>query len=98
MMHFPLSSLTTRDISDIFKTFFSEEISFSKVSKLADQFNELRTIWQNSPLESNYKVIFCDVIFIKVRRGESYANEGVHIIYGVRNDNCRELLELSSRS
>lgn len=87
--------LTTRDISDIFKTFFSEDISFSQVSKLADQFNELRLIWQNSKLESAYKVLFCDVIFIKVRRGNSYSNEGVHVIYGVREDNHRELLELS---
>jgi putative transposase len=87
--------LTTRDISDIFKTFFSEEISFSQVSKLADQFNELRQIWQNAPLQNKYKVLFCDVIFIKVKRGNSYSNEGVHIIYGVREDNKRELVELS---
>jgi len=87
--------LTTRDISDIFKTFFNEEISFSQVSKLADQFNELRQIWQNAPLDNKYKVLFCDVIFIKVKRGNSYASEGVHIIYGVREDNKRELVELS---
>jgi putative transposase len=87
--------LTTRDISDVFKSFFSEDISFSQISKLANQFNELRMAWHNAPLERYYKVLFCDVIFITVRRGDSYAKEGVHIIYGVREDNRRELLNLS---
>jgi transposase-like protein len=40
-------------------------------------------------------VIFCDAIYITVKRGSSYAKEPVHIIYGIREDNKRELLDLS---
>jgi len=87
--------LTTRDVSDIMKNFFGEEISYAQVSNLAERFNELRTAWENSTLESYYKVIYCDAIFITVKRDNSYAKEPVHIMYGVREDNKRELLDLS---
>jgi len=50
--------------------------------------------WQNAKLEQHYKVVFGDVIFITVRRGNEYAKEGVFIAYGVRDDNKRELLIL----
>lgn len=87
--------LTTRDVSDILKGFFGEEMSYAQVSNLAEQFNELRTAWENSSLESYYKVVYCDALYITVKRGNSYTQEPVHIIYGVRADNKRELLSLS---
>ncbi|MDX2050072.1 MAG: IS256 family transposase [Rickettsiaceae bacterium] len=86
--------LTCRDISETLKDFFGEEISYSQVSNLAERFNELRLAWQNSPLDTYYKVIFMDAIYITVKRENSYAKEPVHIIYGVRSDNKRELLYL----
>jgi len=87
--------VTTRDTSKILKDFFGENMSYSKVSNLAEQFNELRKAWEGSKLESSYKVIFCDAIYISMRRGNSYSKEPVHIAYGVREDNKRELLHLS---
>lgn len=87
--------LTTRDVSEILKDFFGEEISYSQVSNLAEKFNDLRKSWEISKLESYYKVIFCDCVYITLRRDDSYSKEAVHIIYGVRDDNKRELLSLS---
>jgi len=87
--------LTTRDVSDLLKNFFGEEISYSQVSNLAEKFNDLRIAWENSPLEPYYKVIYCDAIYITVRREKSHAKEPTHIIYGVREDNKRELLSLT---
>lgn len=86
--------LTTRDVSDVLKNFFGEEISYSQVSNLAESFNELRQAWENSKLEPYYKVAFCDAIYITVKRDKSYAKEPVHIVYGVRDDNKRELLDI----
>lgn len=86
--------LTSRDVSDVMKDFFGTEISFSTVSNLAEKFNEVRSAWENSPLENYYKVIFCDALYVTLKRGNSYSKEAVHIIYGVREDNKRELLLL----
>ena len=87
--------LTTRDISDILKDFFGEEMSYAQVSNLAEKFNEARKAWEQIPLDPYYKVVYCDALYITLRRGKSYSKEAVHIIYGVRKDNKRELLSLS---
>jgi len=63
---------------------FGGGVSASKVNKLAGSFHKFRMAWQNSPLEKHYKVIFADVIFVRVRRGNSYSKEGVYVAYGVR--------------
>lgn len=88
--------LTMRDTSDILEKFFGEEVSASKVSSLASSFSEVRKIWENSKLEKYYKVMYCDAIWITVRRGNSYAKEPVFIAFGVREDNKRELLLLEN--
>lgn len=87
--------LTTRDVSDIMKEFFGEDVSFSQVSNLAERFNELRLAWEESMLEPYYKLVYADAIYITVKRGNSYSKEPVHVLYGVRGDNKRELLDLS---
>lgn len=87
--------MTSRDISDLIKQMFGDGISATKITELTKVFGEFRTAWSNSKLEKNYKVIFCDCIFITVRRGDSYSNEAVYISYGVNNDNKRELLTLA---
>jgi transposase-like protein len=87
--------LTTRDISDVLSSFFGEEISYAQVSNLAESFHKLRLAWEQSPLEPYYKVVYCDAIYMTLRRGNSYAKEPVHITYGVREDNKREVLDIS---
>ena len=87
--------LTTRDVAQVLQNFFGEDMSYSKVSMLAEKFHEIRLAWEQIPLEKYYKAVFCDAIYITLRRNNSYAKEAVHIMYGVREDNKRELLTLS---
>lgn len=86
--------MTTGDISGLLEEFFGESVSKTKITNLAKSFNEIRLAWENSPLESYYKAIFCDVLYITVKRGRSYSKEGVFVAYGVRKDNYREILAL----
>lgn len=86
--------LTTRDVADILTNFFGNDISYAQVSNLAERFNELRLAWENSSLQPYYKVIYCDAMYITVKREDSYSKEALHIIFGVREDNKRELLDL----
>ncbi|MDP2631587.1 MAG: IS256 family transposase [Candidatus Uhrbacteria bacterium] len=87
--------MTSRDISDLVKQLFGDSVSATKVTNLSKIFNEFRLAWENTKLDSYYKVVFCDCLFITVRRGDSYSNEAVYVAYGVKNDNTRELLALS---
>ncbi len=87
--------MTTRDIESVMKQFFGNSVSHTTVAELADQFHDVRRAWEKSPLDSTYRVIYCDCIFITVRRGDSYEKEAVYIAYGVNKANKRELLALA---
>lgn len=86
--------MTSQDIQSFLDEIFEEKLSPSKISNLAKAFNKFRMAWQNAKLEKYYKVVFGDVIFVTIRRGDGYAKEGVFVAYGVRDDNRRELLIL----
>ncbi len=86
--------MTSRDISELIEELFGDSVSATKITNLSKVFNEYRTAWLNSKLDNYYKVIFCDCLFITVRRGDSYSREAVYIAYGVKNNNKRELLTL----
>jgi putative transposase len=87
--------MTTRDISDVMIDFFGDSVSHTTVANLAEQFHGIRTAWENSKLDNTYHAIFCDCIFITVRRGDSYEKEAVYVSYGVTEHNTRELLALA---
>lgn len=86
--------MTTRDIADVMTDFFGDSVSHTTVANLAEQFHGIREAWEKSKLDSTYHAIFCDCIFITVRRGDSYEKEAVYIAYGVTGRNTRELLAL----
>jgi transposase-like protein len=87
--------VTCKDIKSFINEIFSEKISPSKISDLVKVFNKFRTAWENSPLEKRYKVIYMDVIFITVKRGNEYSKEGLYVAIGLKEDNKRELVALS---
>lgn len=86
--------MTSRDVSDITFEMFGEEVSHTKVSELANVFNQFREAWNNTPLEINYLAVYMDVIYITVKRGNSYTKEAVFVAYGVKEDTTRELVSL----
>ena len=86
--------LSTRDVSQIMEEYFGESLSRSTISKLAEQFNEIRRGWEKRPLDAYYKVVYCDALFTSLKRGNSYSHEAVYIMYGVKDNNSRELLLL----
>ncbi len=86
--------MSTRDIAEVMKEFFGESLNRTTVCSLAESFHEVRKEWEKTPLDAYYKVIYCDALYTTVKRGDSYSKEALHVIYGVKEDNTRELLLL----
>ena len=86
--------LSTRDVSNIMSEYFGNSISRDTVNNLASSFHDLRIAWENRPLDAYYKAIYCDALFTTLKRGNSYSKEALYLIYGVKDDNTRELLLL----
>jgi len=87
--------MTTRDVSEVMTDFFGDSVSHTTVANLAEQFHGIREAWEHSPLSSTYHAIFCDCLFITVRRHDRYEKEAVYVAYGVTTQNTRELLALA---
>lgn len=86
--------LSTRDVSDVMEEFFGESLSIATISHLVESFHGIRKSWEERQLDCYYKAIFCDCLYTSLRRGNSYSKEAVYVIYGVKDDNTRELLLL----
>ena len=86
--------LTFEDIQDFLGETFDHSVSPTTITELTKVFAKFRQAWFNSPLENHYKVVFADVIFVTVKRDNSYSKEGIFVATGVRQDNRRELLVL----
>lgn len=86
--------LSSRDVSDVMAEYFGESMSRETVNNLAESFHHIRTSWESRPLDAYYKVIYCDALYSTLKRGNSYSKEAVYIIYGVKEDNTREVILL----
>ena len=86
--------LSTRDVSQVMDEFFGEKISKDSISNMAESFHQIRTAWENRELDAYYKVIYCDALYTSLKRGGTYSKEAVYVIYGIKDDNTRELLLL----
>jgi len=86
--------MSTRDVSYILKDFFGESLSYETVNKLAASFQKVREEWEKQPLDAYYKVIYGDALYMTVKRDKSYTKEAVHVLYGIKEDNTRELVLL----
>lgn len=88
--------LSSRDIENIMSEFFGESVSRSTIVNLASSFHEIRKKWEARKLDSYYKAVQCDALFVSVRRADTYTKEAVYVAYGVKEDNTRELLLLET--
>ena len=88
------SGLSSRSVENVMRDYFGESVSKSSIVELAESFHELRQLWENRQLDAYYKVIFCDALYITLKRNNSYTKEAVYVMYGVKEDNTRELLLL----
>lgn len=84
--------MSSRDVSHILEEFFGESMSYDTVNNLAESFHKIRKQWEAQQLDSYYKVVYCDALYIPLKRLQSYSKEAVHVIFGVKEDNTRELL------
>jgi transposase-like protein len=86
--------LSSRDVSNVMEEYFGESISRETINNLAESFHEIRIKWQERELDAYYKVVYCDALYVSLKRGNSYSKEAVYVSYGVKDDNTRELLLL----
>ncbi|UFX82722.1 IS256 family transposase [Candidatus Absconditicoccus praedator] len=91
-----LKGFTHNDISDIMNEIYGNSLSSGAISNITNGLLEEFNAWQKRELEDEYVAIYIDTIYCKLRRGESYENEGFTIALGLKYDGTREILGVYS--
>jgi putative transposase len=84
--------MTVRDIQDQLHDLYGVEISAGLISKVTEEVEEERKLWQTRPLNPVYPLVFLDALVVKVRQDGRVINKAIHLALGVTMEGKKELL------
>lgn len=95
MAEMVVNGVSTRKVTNITKQLFGENVSKSLVSELSGKIEPMVEEWANRPLGVNqYRYLFVDATYIKVRENDRVVSKAVYIGIGVRKDGKRDIVGL----
>lgn len=90
-----VNGVSTRKVSNIVKQLCGENVSKSMVSNLTKKLDPVVKEWANRPLNVyNYRYLFVDAMYIKVREYDKVVSKAVYIGLAVREDGKRDIVGL----
>jgi transposase-like protein len=87
-----LQGVSTRRIKHIISQLGIENISASRVSRIAQELDEKVREFLSKPIEQEIKYLFVDATYFKIRDSVRYTNKALFVVAGVRKDGYREIL------
>ncbi len=87
-----IQGVSTRKVEKIITQLGVENISRSRVSRIAQELDEKVNEFLNKPIESEMKYLFVDATYFKIREGVRYLNKPMFIVAGVNEQGYREIL------
>lgn len=90
-----INGVSTRKVTKIVKELCGENVSKSMVSDLTKKLNPIVKEWANRPLNVyNYRYLFVDAMYIKVRENYKVVSKAVYIGLAVTDDGKRHIVGL----
>lgn len=89
-----IHGVSTRRVDDLVKALGIEGISKSQVSRLCAELDETVERFRNRPLTGQYRYLWLDATYLKVREGGRVISMAVVIAVGVHAEGHREVLGL----
>ncbi|MCS3924966.1 IS256 family transposase [Methanosalsum natronophilum] len=87
-----IQGVSTRKVEKIIAQLGVENISRSRVSRIAQELDEKVNEFLNKPIESQMRYLFVDATYFKIREGVRYLNKPMFIVAGVNEEGYREIL------
>lgn len=84
---------STRDISAFFEENYGTELSAETISAITDRVLPEIKVWQTRTLDSNYVIVWLDVIHYKVRNDKNITEgRAIYNVIGINKDGYKDLL------
>jgi putative transposase len=87
-----LHGVSTRRVQEVVSALGVENMSASRVSRIAQELDEAVQEFLSKPIECEIRYLFVDASYFKVRDGTRYEIKALFIVAGVRDDGYREIL------
>lgn len=95
MTEMVINRVSTRKVTNIVKQLCGKSVSKSFVSNLTKKLDPIVNEWANRPLNTtNYRYLFLDAMYIKVREYDKVVSKAVYIALGVNDEGKREIIGL----
>ncbi|HEY4602329.1 MAG TPA: IS256 family transposase [Cerasibacillus sp.] len=95
MTEMVINGVSTRKVTNIVKQLCGKSVSKSFVSNLTKKLDPIVNEWANRPLNTtNYRYLFLDAMYIKVREYDKVVSKAVYIALGVNDEGKREIIGL----
>lgn len=95
MTEMVINEVSTRKVTNIVKQLCGKSVSKSFVSNLTKKLDPIVNEWANRPLNTtNYRYLFLDAMYIKVREYDKVVSKTVYIALGVNDEGKREIIGL----
>ena len=87
-----LQGVSTRRVQEVVSELGVENMSASRVSRIAQELDEAVQEFLSKPIECEIPYLFVDASYFKVRDGTRYETKALFVVAGVRDDGYREIL------
>lgn len=86
--------MSVREIQGHLEEIYGVEVSPTLISNVTDAVIEELKIWQNSPLEEVYPIVYLDALMVKIRDNGHVQNKAIYVVIGVNLEGQKEVLGL----
>ena len=90
-----IQGISTRSVDDLVKAMGMGGISKSEVSRLVREIDERVNAFLNRPIEGEWRYVWIDATYVRVRQGGRIINVAVIIATGANTEGRREVLGLA---
>jgi putative transposase len=90
-----IQGVSTRSVDDLVQAMGMSGISKSWVSRLCGEIDERVNTFLNRPLEGEWRYLWLDATYVKVRQAGRIVSVAVIIAVGVNDDERREVLGMT---
>jgi transposase-like protein len=87
-----LMGVSTRKVGDVLQSLFDFTLSASYVSKVAKQLDEEVQRFFHRPLDDEFRYLFLDGIWVKVKDVSKSVRRVILVAYGIRHNGSRQLI------
>lgn len=86
--------MSVREIQGHLEEIYGLEVSPTLISNVTDAVLEEVKVWQASPLEEIYPIVYLDALMVKIRDNGHIQNKAIYVVIGVNLEGQKQVLGL----